>query len=61
MHKALLAWLEDVSDSLQAPPAGQERTPEALGLRKLPQYSSLDEARRVRQTSSADSGCSDAL
>lgn len=48
VHKALLAWLEDAGDCLLAPAAGSERTPEALGLRPLPQYSSLEEAKQVR-------------
>ena len=46
--KALLAWLENIADDLQPPTAGQERTPELLGLRPLPVFDSLEQARKVK-------------
>ena len=52
--KALLAWLENIADDLQPPAAGQERTPELLGLRPLPVFDTLEQACKVQPSGTLD-------
>lgn len=51
VSKALLAWLDNIADNLQPPAAGEERTPQLLGLRPLPDFDNLQQACKVRTSS----------